>query len=253
MFNNFFKPTVGRTSCNVFYTFEYDREKTLELFEYTKHYLCSQLEIEFTFASFFNESYVVKYGKAEDIELKLKKERANDLANFSLHTNDLRKELSDVNIEFNFTRPIQLTLQIPEKMNFDLLGFVNGMISYFCPQYGFVYNPVFDKWSTAYANGDQQHVRSEKGYESFEKMALKRWFNECEKISSGYIRDIFETNFINERHLEFLIKGECLKYIITTNNLGNLEQIHNGVYFWNLNKEQIRQARLLLYDTGILI
>jgi hypothetical protein len=253
MLNKLFKSPSKRSTCVALYTFKYDREKTLQLFEFSKEYLMSKLNIEFTYASFFNESYDVKYGKANDIELKLKKENQNDLVNFGLHTTDLKKGLSEFNIEFNFTRPIQLTLQIPDDMGFDVLSFVKGVSTFFYPQYGFVYYPIFDKWSTAYANGDQQHVKSEKGFSSFDKAPLKRWFNECEKITSGFIRDVFELNIMNEKHLDFNIHGNSLRQIITDNSLGDLEQIVDGVYSWTLNKEQLSQTREMLNNSGIFI
>lgn len=253
MLNKLFKSSIKKSTCVTLYTFDYNRTKTQELFEFVKQYLNNQLNVEFTFASFFNETYDVKYGKIGDVEVKLKKEEPSNLVNFSLHKSDLRKSLSEVNVEFNFTRPVSLTLQMPDDVRFDILSFAKCIRTYFSFQYGFVYKPLFDKWSTAYANGDQQHVKSENGFVSFEKAPLKRWFNECEKISAGYIRDIFQENFIIEKHLDFDIRGENLRQIIVLNNLGSLEPIEKEAYYWKLTQDQLDLARKLLYNSGILI
>lgn len=67
------------------------------------------------------------------------------------------------------------------------------------------------------------------------------------------IRDVFEVNFISDRHLDRDVNGISLKEFINKNDFGELVGLGVGGWIWRVPSKDIHNARRILIDAGITI
>lgn len=253
MLKGFFVKKELVSRCFALYTFEYDRSSTEPLFHFLFSYFKKQLNIDFKYLGFYDESYKDVYGKTELVIKKLQKVEWNEVVNITLDDDDIRSNRRKVSVEFNITRPILTTIVIPEEYVFDFGNFVENYYVFFNVIYGFSYMANIYEWPTAYANGDWQHAKNISPISRSSNEILQNWCTNCDRIQTGFLRDVYEENLINKNHLEKEINGRSLRQFIADNNLGVLHQINDFIFFWRLEDNQLGKARDLLYNTAILI
>lgn len=241
------------TECVVLYSFEFDRSNTKELFNFIISYFKSSHNVEFEYAGFYDESYDEKYGNFENINAKLQNSNWNEIVNFSLDVSDLRKRERTIGVEFEITRPVNLLLYFPNDFFFKLDDFLHKCNSVFKIEYGFCYKTTEQYWITSYAIGDSAHSNDIIGIVSLKKKDFERWRQDCEKLTKGFLRGIYNKNILNQAQLKANINGMQLESYVIENSLGSLIFINNDISLWILDDKQVSIAREIIAKTNILI
>ena len=241
------------TECVVLHSFKINRSKTRELFDFIIAYFKSSCNIEFEFAGFYGESYDDKYGTLENISDKLQNFNWNEIVNFSLDVSDLRKRERTIGVEFEITRPTNLILYFPGDLFFQLDDFIKNCNSLFPIDYGYCYKTAEEYWITSYAIGDFSHSNGIVGMGSLKKSDFERWRRDCEKITTGFLRDIYNRNILSKTHLERQVNGKQLKSYILGGAVGYLTSITDDLSLWILNDMQLDMVRKEIRNSGILI
>lgn len=252
MFNLFSKPKK-RTKCIVLYNFDFNRNSTKELFELLINYFTTKHTIDFRYLGFYDERYADKYGKFETIYPKLQQAKWNEIVNFSLDVENLRDKKRSISVEFNITRPKHITVVLPEDFEFDIIDFVKAVNSLYKTRYGFSYFTKDNEWATAYAIGNREHSKPVTNITRLTTSHFDHWRNDCEKISAGRLRDVYEENILTQVHLSYSVNYKNLKGYIESEKMGELLPIDNNTFLWKLNNSQLKQTRAFLYNTTIVI
>lgn len=239
--------------CIVLYTFSYDRSLTNQLFNFLDNYFQVKLSVDFKFLGFYDESYKDKYGKIESIKPYLLKAKWSNIVNISLDDEDIRGANRKVGIEFNITRPIQITMLLSNEFNFNLEDFLLNVSPLFRVEYGFSYPVTIDQWATAYANGDWQHTKKMHDRTRISKEVLQNWQKNCEKIQDGFFRDIYSENIITRKHLRRMLNEITFEEYIKSEKFGQLVSINDETYLLNIEQENLERARKSLYKTDLVI
>lgn len=253
MLSNLFSSNKKLTKCIVLYNFGFNRNCTKDQFELLLNYFKTKLNIEFSYLGFYDERYNDKYGRFETFNPKLQDSKWNEIVNFSLDVDNLRDKKRSISVEFNITRPNHVTVVLPEKFEFDIIDFVINVNGLFKAGYGFSYFIKENYWATAYANGDREHSKPVQNIKRLSKKDFEHWLKDCEKISEGHLRDIYEENILNTAHLSFSVNNKTLKEYIESEKMGELRTIDNDTFLWILNVSQLKKSREYLYKTNILI
>lgn len=85
------------------------------------------------------------------------------------------------------------------------------------------------------------------------KNDFERWRQDCEKITTGYLRDIYNKNILSETHLGSQVNGQQLKNYILGRSVGSLTSISNDLSLWILDDMQVDIVRKEIRKSGILI
>jgi len=242
-----------KAKCYILYWFEFERSKVVLLYDFLPKYFREKCNVEFKFGSFYDEKYVVKYGKIERINADILKSKWDEIAHLAFDDADMRKNERKVRVEFTVSRPNSLFIFMPTDFNFDYGDFVRHFSVLFQIIYGFSYIVELNEWSAAYAFGDWQHLRKIDGINRLSKNDLQRWLDNCEKIQNGYLRDVYNENILHQKHLEMLVNEKSLKQCILKNDMGTLEPINQELSFWKLDDRQLKTARDYLYKLEIII
>jgi hypothetical protein len=253
MFKKLFSAKRTLTKCVVLYSFRYDRKLTQDLFDFIIEYFKENYSVQFKYLGFYDEKYDDKYGKYDTNYPKIKKAKWDELVNISLDVENLRDKKRSICVEFNITRPVHLTVVLNEEISFDFKSFVERVYPFFKAEYGFNYDSYDNYWATAYAIGDREHGKEVHNIKRLSKEHFEQWLSKCEKISEGFLRDIYEENVLSTAQLNHSINGRSLKEFIVSENMGELSMINNDVFFWKLNDDQLKKCREILYKTDLLI
>lgn len=253
MLKNIFSSKRTLTKCVVLYSFDYDRGLTKDLFDFIIDYFKGNFNIQFKYLGFYDEKYEQKYGKFEIWYQKILNAKWDEIVNFSLDVEDLRNKKRSIGVEFNITRPIHITVVLDEEIAFDTSSFVKKVYHLYKTVYGFNYESNDNYWATAYAIGDREHGKSVRNIKRLSKDNFEQWLKNCEKISQGYLRDIYEENILNADQLNKPLNGGSLKDYIVSENMGEISMINNEVFCWKMNQTQLKESRDFIYKTSLLI
>ena len=253
MLKNLFSSNRKLTKCLVFYSVDFKRSSTRELFHFLVDYFKSKLDIDFKYLGFYDERYENKYGKFETNYLKLQNAKWDDIVNLSLDVENIRDKKRGVGVEFNITRPVHITVVLDEEVSFNMVDFVKEVYGLFKVVYGFSYLTKDSYWATAYAIGDFEHSRSVQKIKRLSKDSFRQWLNNSEKISAGFLRDIYEENLLNFEQLNKSLNEKTLKEYIVSEGMGVLSPVNGELFFWKMNDGQLKEAREVLYKTDLLI
>jgi hypothetical protein len=252
MFEKLFSKVRPNGKCLSLYSFDFDRDCTQGLYTFLFNYIQNSVGVEIKYGGFYDETYQDSYGKIEGIKAKMIKKKWDDLVNFSLDDDSVQSKSRMIGVEFELTRPIQITIVISNELSFEYSDLLVKLHEIFRINYGFVYEVSIDEWSTAYAHGDWVHSTKLNGHKISESI-LRRWLNNCERIKDGLIRDIYDVNILTRSHLNKLINGESLEHLINDNKIGSLQMISQDLYLWLLNDRQLKQVRELPGIADIII
>ena len=253
MFFNTKKEEYHTGRCFVFYSFEFNRQNTHLLFDFLRVYFADKFNVDYKFAGYYNESYKEHYGSRRSVWPEMFKETWSNLVNFNFSDRDVRDNNLSVLVEFIITRPVTLTVVLSEgHSGFDLKDFTKKLFPVFRVVYGFAYRVKIDQWATAYAYGNWQNVKNVAGVERKSRVNMESWRVNCEKVSQGFFRDIFDENVVSDKHLQNSLRGKFIKDHILE-GLGTLELIVDGIYLWKLQQSELQKARKIIYKTGIII
>lgn len=127
----------------------------------------------------------------------------------------------------------------------------------FSPCYGYLYECPLGH-SALYAAGITYSVSGD--VEDSIADADERWFSERvmknskhRYCSAGMLRDVYESNLINESHLSANVDGVRLAEVIVLRNWGYVEKIGENRWLWEVPVEVIPEVRRSCFTAGILI
>ena len=240
--------------CSVLYNFDFDRRNTRQLYDLLLGWLREELKAELKFASFYDETYDEKYGSFKSIADKIVNMDWPQIESFAFYDEDLRKGVPGISLEFVITRPISIIITAPDGLvQMNLRSIVDRVISVFRPVYGLSYSVEKGPWAVAYAGADWQHVDKSTGIPRISKEVFVTWRKNCEKIETGFIRDVYEESILGNCQLAYPLGKADLAILIRDEHLGKIEEVSGGVFIWKLDGEQISRARQLIYSSDILI
>lgn len=76
--------------------------------------------------------------------------------------------------------------------------------------------------------------------------------SETEK-RTNHLRDIFQSNFVTEAHLEFPIFGKTLREFIRTDKSSKISQLSESLWNWTVDIDSIPRVRKQLQSSGVLL
>jgi hypothetical protein len=247
----FFSSKSVGSKCYVFYSVEYDRKMTKELYSYLLDFF-GKMKIDFKFGGFYDETYSDRYGRREKIRAEMDARRWNEIAHFALDDEDMRKSERKVAIEFNISRVFLITVVLNNDISFAFNEFLSGLDPLFKVAYGFSYGTSGGEWATAYANGDWQHTKQVPDVTRTSKEALQQWNEKSEAVRFGLMRDVYLENVLSKVHLLFPLNEQTLEEYIQKNK-GELIKAGENAFIWNIEKSSLGSIREDLYKSGIII
>lgn len=247
-----FKRNSTLKKCLVLYSFNFDRSQTRKLFDdIANHLALSGLSINYI--GYYDERYDDKYEKFDSFKLKMENIDWKQVVNFSLDKDDLRKKIMSLGVEFNITRPVQITLYFDTIFEIDIRGFLNVVSKVFNIDYGFMYYTSEKYWVTSYAVGDWQHIKGLSLMGDLSRKSFENWNQTCEKILQGCIRDVYADNLLKKVHFDRPIGNETFGEFIRKNNLGHIEQIMSDLFYLLLTENDIKIARARLLESDMVL
>jgi hypothetical protein len=85
------------------------------------------------------------------------------------------------------------------------------------------------------------------------KKRVGAWFGELldtRRHLEGYVRDVFPANLLTEAHVRARLGG---RKTLLKSGLGKFEEIDEGVWLWEVPREQLLSAREQLHRAGLLL
>ena len=73
------------------------------------------------------------------------------------------------------------------------------------------------------------------------------------KKRTTHLRDIFQSNFVTETHLEFPVFGKTLREFIQTDKSSKISQLSESLWIWTVDTTSIPRVRKKLQPSGVLL
>jgi hypothetical protein len=223
------------------------------LYDFIEQYFKTKYNFEFNHTGYISSRYKVYSGEMKKYRTEVIN-NIKELIRFDLtyYEKGIEYSIVEVNLYTSNINGITITLK-RGKLPFDFFDFIFNINKFFKVEYGYYFWGPIEKQIMTFEAGDSEKGKYVNDATKTSKDDINSWRFNSEKINEGYFRDIFEINVLSERHINNLIEGITLKEIIKKKNIGNIEKIAEGVYFWKLNQKELVLARKIVYDANLIV
>lgn len=238
--------------CYYLYSFDYDPSNNEQLFTFFRNYFQSILGRDFSYVDFYDEKYSPNFTRIEK-GLKKLEGRYKSQIHLALYDQDTRENKNGLYLQFNLGKTVRLCVVVSDQFNIDFTDLCRQYSKWTNILYGFRYDVDVNYFAFSFGIGDAQRTIKASNIIRSTQDDIWRWVNNSNKIQDGFFRDVLPENILTTKHLENRINGATIQEVIAEQKLGRVLQISEGLFHWELDKEQLKRARAILYSSEYMI